>query len=78
MVYVRKQQIIQTELDLKQNAEETRHALIKKARDFWDVTRDVTKMTNKQLISILMPLRKTEEPTVPSIKTSPHSLHQME
>ena len=39
-----------------------------KARDVWAVQQDVTKMTNKQLIAILRPLRKKDEPAIPSRK----------
>lgn len=66
MIYGRKRRRIQTALDLKEIAEEAKHALIEKARDVWDVTQDVSKMTNNKMIAIIRPLRKTDKPAVPS------------
>ena len=64
-IHSRKRKRIEKAAKAKQKATEARNSMLEKAREVWAVQQDVTKMTNKQLIAILRPLRKKDEPAIP-------------
>ena len=64
----RKRQRIEKEATDKQKEEQALNLLVEKARQVWAVQTDVTKMTNKQLLTILRPLRQKDDPPIPSRK----------
>ena len=64
----RKRQRIEKEATDKQKEEQALNLLVEKARQVWAVQTDVTKMTNKQLLTILRPLRQKDDPPIPTRK----------
>ena len=64
----RKRPQIEKEATDKQKEEQALNLLVEKARQVWAVQTDVTKMKNKQLLTILCPLRQKDDPPIPTRK----------
>ena len=64
----RKRRRIEKEAKDKQKEVNALNSLVEKARQVWAVQTDVTKMTNKQLLTILRPLRQKDDAPMPSRK----------
>ena len=64
----RKRRRIEKEVKDKQKEVNALNSLVEKARQVWAVQTDVTKMTNKQLLTILCPLRQKDDAPMPSRK----------
>ena len=64
----RKRQRIEKAAEAKQKTAEARNLMMNKARDFWAVQGDASKMTNKQLIESLRPLTLKDKPAIPNQK----------
>ena len=67
-IYHQKRRRIQKEEADKQKTVEALNSSVEKARQVWAMQTYVTKMTNKQLITILCPLRQKYDAPIPSRK----------
>ena len=55
-------------MEAKCKSAEAKNLMMEQAREFWAIQGDVSKMTNKQLISILRPLHLKDESAIPTRK----------